>query len=466
MPNEKPRHNPQAGTYLRNAVRDELFTLLSFFRFHWVMVLVLVASLAAVAYLANPFPPHRVTLGTGQADTTFDVLGKRYVEYFRKHGVELVLRGTTGTLENLSLLRQGKIDAAYSTRGVTTAEDNQSLLSLGSVGYSPLWFFHHGAAFEESPVGPAGFLKKMVVSINLPASGTYVFAHRILSLHGLTPDESPNILHLSSKDSVEAYLAGAIDGVFLLGTLDSKSITTLLAAPNTTTFNFTLAPAYVRKFPDLGIVSVPRGAINAQEALVVPTRDVQMIAPSATILTDERLHPAIQLLLLNAAKQFDQSIPSLLSTTGTFPAYLDRATPLSDVAKRYYENGPPFLAERAPYWVASLVDRIWLYVLALAVFGYPLRRLIPNARTAYAELCLKTSYAELHDIDVRLNQTPSAAELAVLLEALDGLELKIRGLWVTPSMRQDHFEQRQKLDWVRTKVKTRLVLVSQPVAPH
>ncbi len=63
MPNEKPRHNPQAGTYLRNAVRDELFTLLSFFRFHWVMVLVLVASLAAVAYLANPFPPHRVTLG-------------------------------------------------------------------------------------------------------------------------------------------------------------------------------------------------------------------------------------------------------------------------------------------------------------------------------------------------------------------------------------------------------------------
>ena len=461
MPKRIPRDDPQVRKHLGNAIRDECLALLSFMRFQWGLVLLLVAAVAAVAYLANPFPPRRVTLGTGQPNTTFDVLGQRYVEYFRKHGVALELRGTTGTLENLALLRQGKIDAAFSLSGVTTAEDNERLLSLGSVEYMPLWFFHHDTVFGESHSGPASFLKKMTLSINLPASGTYVFAHRILSLHGLTPDDSPNVLSLSSKDSVEAYLAGTIDGIFLMGTLDSKSITTLLAAPNTQTFNFTLAQAYVKKFPDLGIVSVPRGAIDAEREPVVPASDVQMIAATATILTDDRLHPAIQLLLLNAAKDINQATPSLFSKAGTFPAYLDRATPQSDIAKRYYETGPPFLSDRVPYWVASLVDRIWFYLFAVAVFGYPLMRLVPNYRKTYVELCLKESYVELDAIDARLSQPTTEAELAGLLAALDALEAKIGRLWVTSSMRAAYYGLRQALEVVRTKARTRPALASR-----
>lgn len=451
--------------HIRNAVRDECLALLSFMRFQWGLVVLLIAIIAALAYLANPFPPRRVTIGTGQANTTFDVLGRKYVEYFSRHGVQLELTGTSGTLENLSLLRQGKIDAAFSLSGVPTAQDNQELISLGSVEYMPLWFFHRTSTFDESRSGPASFLKKLVISINQPASGTYVFASRILSLHGLTPDESPNILSINSKDSVQAYLSGSIDGLFLMGTLDSKSITTILAAPNTSAFNFSMAQAYVKKYPDLGIVSVPRGAIDAEET-VIPAQDVQMVAATATILTDERLHPATQLLFLNAARDINKDNPSLFSKSGTFPAYLDRATPQSDIAKRYYENGPPFLADRVPYWVASLFDRVWFYLFAFAVFGYPLMRLIPSYRKTYVELCLKSSYVELDAIDVRLNQPTSDEELAGLLDALDAFELRISRLWVTSSMRAPYYALRQALDVVRAKAKTRAAHTPRAGAQH
>lgn len=455
MPKKIPQRDPKVRMHLSNAVRDEFFALLSFLRFQWGLALLLVTALATVVYLADPLPPRRVTLGTGQVNTTFDVLGKRYVEYFRRHGVELELRSTSGTLENIALLRQGKLDVGFSLSGATTPEDNERLLSLGSVDQLPLWFFHKSTLESDARSGPASFFKKMAVSINLPASGTYVFAHRILSLHGLTPDDSPDILSLSSKESVDAYLAGTIDGIFLMGTLDSKSITTLLAAPNTQPFNFSLAQAYVKKFPELSIVSVPRGAIDAEVEPTMPASDVQMIAATATLLTDERLHPAIQLLLLKAAKDINQSTPSLFNKPGTFPAPLDRATPLTDIAQRYYDTGPPLLINRAPFWLASLVDRIWIYLVAIAVFGYPLMRLIPNYRSTYVQLCLKASYAELDLIDLRLNQPASDQELAEMLTALDTFELNISKLWVTSSMRAPYYGLRQAVDVVRAKAHSR-----------
>lgn len=456
MPRYIPQRDPQMRRHLGNAVRDEFFALLSFIRFQWGLALLLVAVVTTLVYFADPFPPRRVTLGTGQINTTFDVLGKRYVEYFRKHGVELELQSTSGTLENIALLREGKLDVGFSLSGATTPEDNERLFSLGSVDQLPLWFFHRSTLAGDGRSGPASLFKKMIISINLPASGTYVFAHRLLSLHGLAPDDSPNILSLSSKESIDSYLAGTIDGVFLLGTLDSKSITTLLATPNTEPFNFSLAQAYVKKFPELNIVSVPRGAIDAEAEPTVPANEVQMIATTATLLTDGRLHPAIELLLLNASKDISQSTPSLFNKPGAFPAPMDRATPLSDIAERYYESGPPLLNNRAPFWLASLVDRIWIYLVAIAVFGYPLMRLIPDYRSTYVQLCLKASYAELDIIDDRLNLPADDRELAELLKALDAFELKISKLWVTSGMRAPYYGLRQALEIVRAKAHSRL----------
>ena len=185
-----------------------------------------------------------------------------------------------------------------------------------------------------------------------------------------------------------------------------------------------------------------------------------MIAATATILTDERLHPATQLLFLNAARDINKDNPSLFSKSGTFPAYLDRATPQSDIAKRYYENGPPFLDDRAPYWVASLFDRVWFYLFAFAVFGYPLMRLVPSYRKTYVELCFKAFYIELDAVDGRVSLAAEAGALDALLGDIDALETRLATLWVTSSMRAPYYALRQALDVVRAKVLARARLVT------
>ncbi len=66
--------------------------------------------LAGAYYLLKPTPPKRVVLATGSEQTAYAALGKRYQEELKRYGIDVVLRPTAGSRENLRLLQDPKSD--------------------------------------------------------------------------------------------------------------------------------------------------------------------------------------------------------------------------------------------------------------------------------------------------------------------------------------------------------------------
>ena len=89
----------------------------------------------------------------------------------------------------------------------------------------------------------------------------------------------------------------------------------------------------------------------------VPSRDLNLVAPTTQLVARSDLHPALVNLLLMAAEEIHKS-GGEFEREGEFPTpkYLDFE--LSDDAERFYKHGAPFLQRYLPFWMAILVNRI------------------------------------------------------------------------------------------------------------
>jgi len=83
-------------------------------------------------------------MATGSPDSAYYQLGERYRSLLARHGVELRLLQTAGSIENLARLRdlESGVSVAFVQGGLTSAEQSPGLLSLGTMFYEPLWVFH------------------------------------------------------------------------------------------------------------------------------------------------------------------------------------------------------------------------------------------------------------------------------------------------------------------------------------
>lgn len=139
-----------------------------------------------------------------------------------------------------------------------------------------------------------------------------------------------------------------------------------------------------------------------------------MIATTLDILVTDRVHPAHQLLLLEATAEFERKRVSYF-TQGKFPVYMDTRIPESDVARRFFKEGSPLLWGYAPFWMASLFDEVWFYLLAIGAIIIPLLGFVPSYRKTHAVLSIESCYDELRNIENELTQIKGAANLAMLI---------------------------------------------------
>ena len=85
------------------SVRELLFTAGPF-------IVLTVALLAGAFYFMQPTPPKRVVLATGSEQGAYAAFGKRYQEELKRFGIEVILRPSAGSRENLRLLQDAKQD--------------------------------------------------------------------------------------------------------------------------------------------------------------------------------------------------------------------------------------------------------------------------------------------------------------------------------------------------------------------
>ena len=98
------------------------------------VVFLVIGLLVAAYWWLQPQPPRHVTLATGPAGSANAEFGNRYAAALKANGIEVVLKPTDGSLDNLQLLRNGGADVAFVRGGsADPVKDEQAgLTSLGS----------------------------------------------------------------------------------------------------------------------------------------------------------------------------------------------------------------------------------------------------------------------------------------------------------------------------------------------
>jgi TRAP transporter TAXI family solute receptor len=411
--------------------------------------LLLAAALLALAYwLLDPAPPRRVTLATGVAQGAYAEFGQRYAQRLKRHGITVELRNTAGAAENLALLRDpaSGVDIAFVQGGAGEAQDeDEPLRSLGSMFQEPVWLFYRADRAKRLKPARLDRLVQLAgwrVNIGAPGSGTPVLARRLLQANGIAAD-SLTLAEQPVTPAVVELLEGRIDAVLLASAPESLIVQMLLQTPGIELFDFAQAEAYTRRFGFLSAVTLPRGVVDlAQDK---PGADVHMVAPTATLVAREGLHPALVQLFVQAAREVHGE-SGWFQRKGEFPNARDGERALAPEAERFYRNGVPWLQRHLPFWLANLVDRMWLAFLSVVAVLLPLSRILPPLIEMRIRSRVFRWYAQLRAIE------SSAEPPAALVTQLDEIESRVDTVQVPLSYADELYALKSHIQLVRRRL--------------
>jgi TRAP transporter TAXI family solute receptor len=338
--------------------------------------IILVAAACFVAYwLVDPAPPRQLRLATGQDNSAYQAFAAQYAQALKKDDIRVVLVPTLGSQDNLERLRRGEADIAFVQSGSTVEAqagkqaDARGLVSLGSLFTEPVWLFLRDKVKTNNLTGLRG------LRINLGPEGTGVpnLFRQILNVNGVEPKEL-TIGALENTPATVELLAGRIDGLVFSSAPEAPLIQMLLQTPGIRLFNFSQAEAYTRRLPFLTHVTLPRGIVDLGRD--IPSQDYHLIAPTATLVAREDLHPALIDLFVKAAGEIHGGA-GWFQQQGQFPSPKFTEIPVADEAAKYYRDGPPLLQRYMRFWLANLFERLWVVVVALAALVIPLSKIVP-----------------------------------------------------------------------------------------
>ena len=393
------------------------------FWLYFTIVGVTVILLGSVVFIVETLPPRTIVMVTGAEGGANYELGIRYREILAQAGVELQLRPTTGGLENLAQLRdkKSKVDVGFVEGGTTSRKESPDLESLGTVFYEPIWFFYRG----EITGGMQG-LRGRRVSIGPVGSGARALALELIKrikLDSIIGD----LLGLTPQVAAERLIAGDIDAAFIVSAWDSPVVQRLIVADGIELASFPRADAYIALYPFLNRLILPAGVGDLLKNR--PPADVILLAPKASLAVRADLHPAIQHLLLNAAVRI-HSLPGIFQKAGQFPAAESIDLPLSEEALRFYKTGRPFLQQHLPFWIATLVERVLVVFIPLAVLLYPVFKFLPQMYDWFMRSRIMRLYDEIRSLESETdvqgkepNDDAKIAKLAELDERANALRL-------------------------------------------
>jgi TRAP-type uncharacterized transport system substrate-binding protein len=436
---------------LSESAQEKRIDFIQFLQETWPLLIFLLMVLMGIWWYADPPPPRHVLMASGSSGGSYEVLGKKYVEYFAKKGVVLELTPTNGAQENLARLsdRNDPVQAAFVQAGVAHPKSVSGIQSLGAVDYEPIWFFYRGPEVKGSDLrvihGNAKFFANRKISIGVEGSGTHTQAMRIVKATGIDR-ANLQFLNFSGDQVVNALKSGAIDGAIIVDAIESKNIQALLADPSFHLLTFRRAEAFTKVIPYLQILDVPEGAFNLVRDF--PSENIKLVATTTNLLIDDRMHPAIQFLFLQAATEINGK-ESFFTKRGEFPSFKDSLLPESPVAVHYEQNRYPLIANYLPFWLAEFVNRLVFVLLPFCVLAYPILHALPGFRTRRMYNKINRLYGELKTFEQDLLTNFDLTKRDEYLKKLDLLEYQALNIKVSKRLAGDYYTLRSSIDYVR-----------------
>lgn len=399
--------------------------------------------------IANPAPPKRITIATGAEGGIYRVFGEEYREFFAKRGIDLKLLPTKGSQENVELILDpdSPVDIAFIQSGLLDPKNARYLETLGSIGYEPIWLFYRSHMANDS-VQKLIDLSHRKLSIGEKGSGTYTEAMHLLSLSGL--DQNAHLINLSTANGVRAIQQGDIDALFLIQNIDSQNVQTLIEDPNLRLSNFIRAEAYVKRIPYLEMLFIPMGALDLKRNF--PDQNTRLVATTTELVIKKKLHPAIQMLFLQAAREINGK-ETFFSKRGEFPSFRSSGLTESTQATLYYDKGLPFLMNYLPFSLAEIIHRMIFLVLPLLVIGFPVVQYVPQFWDKYMRNRINKVYGNLKALEIDITNSNNPEQYSDYTARLDKITKEALALRHSQDHHLEYYTLRGHIDYVRECLK-------------
>ena len=411
-------------------------------------LLVIVVVLTLTLHFIRPAPPTTIVMSSGAEGSMFEVFAGRYAKILARQGVTLKILPSQGSLENLKRLSDPsfKVDVGFVQGGIASQGDANNLVSLGSVFYVPVLVFYRAP----QPIKFLSELDGKRIAIGREGSGARVLAETLLKANGIAADGKSKLLDLEGKSAQDALVKGAADAAFVMG--DSATPATmreLLHTNGVRLFDFVQSDAYVARFRYLREIELPPGSLDLGKN--TPPQTLALLAPTVELIARPSLHPALSDMLIQAAQEV-HGRATLLQKAGEFPAPLEHEYRISDDAQRYYKSGKSFAYRNLPFWLASLVDRIVIVLVPLAVVLLPGLKVVPWLYKWRINARIYRRYAELMALERVAFSEATPKQRADVLKRLDEIDRRIVSDKLPASAAEQLYVLRQHIHFVRNRL--------------
>lgn len=411
-----------------------------------ILVSILLAALISIIIAYHFKSPDNLTMTTGFENGSYAIFGERYRQILEREKITLELLPSSGSIENLKRLndKSYRVDAGFVQDGMSSPAEANNLVSLGAIGYSPLWVFYRG----QETFNYLSELKGKRIAIGPEGSGVRKFAIDLLKLNNSAAPPTV-LLDLSSDAANKALLEGTVDAVMIIGAEDNALVKELLYAPKVKLMSFRQAEAYTRLIPALSHVVLPQGILDVSKKM--PSQDVHLLSVTTSLIVRKDLHPALIYLLLDAAVEI-HSDAGWVNKKGEFPTPKELSFPSSNYAERFYRSGRPFLLDYLPFGIAAFVDRTILFMFPVALILIPLIRSIPWVYSWRHRRKFYHWYRELKNLELEVMESSKLEDISGYHEKIDRIEASINRIPVPLAFFEEVYRLQEHVDLVRGKL--------------
>lgn len=415
----------------------------------WLIVLAVVLVIALLQFV-DPAPPSTIKIATGSEEGRYHQIGKLLQTELAKEGLDVELVATAGSSENLDLLSDAKsgVSLALVQSGVEENFENEevNLHCLGSLYYEPIWIFRRSDSGDSLISGFEG----MRIGVGEAGSGTNTVARYLLSSNGLTAEGGDfEILEVGGDEAVDMLEEGALDVAFFNVSAESETIQSIIRIEDVELMDVRRSDSYTARFPSLSSVHISEGLLDLGQN--IPDSQRTTLASTATLVVNESFHPAFTPLVLETLAVYLKR-GGILERPGEFPSAEHVGFELTKEADYFFEYGPPFLIRYLPFWAASLVDRLVIFIIPLLVVIIPLSKVAgPIYRWRIRSRIYKW-YRHLMDTEREISEKGEAVDRGDIRENLDTIKGEIDGIEVPLSYADELYHLKAHVEYVSRRL--------------
>jgi len=214
---------------------------------------------------------------------------------------------------------------------------------------------------------------------------------------------------------------GRIDAALFVISPRAAIVDRLLRDPTVELMSERRHRAYTSHYAYLTSLTLGEGMVDLAQD--VPREDKTLLATTAALVARADIHPDLVRVLLGVAHKVHYG-GGLFEREGAFPASTNLQLPLSEDARRYLRDGPPWLERILPFWGAGIVDRLIILLVPVVTVLVPITVVSATLIDRHIRRRIGRWYRTLRHLELRLD-TVSSDDLDREIERLHALEAQI-----------------------------------------